>query len=100
ISTPIRRIRSVCCAPAVTGHATEPPRSVMNSRRLKRFIRMRLPGSRAPRILPKIAHRGSGLCLEVHLSEVGSLPPLADFVAEVFSGWRTKILRPVDALYV
>ena len=27
------------------------------------------------------------------------LPPLADIVAKVFLGWRTKILRAADALY-
>src|SRR5262245_6705347 len=35
MSTPIRRMRSGCCAPAASGHAaTAPPRSTMNSRRL------------------------------------------------------------------
>jgi hypothetical protein len=29
----IRRIRSVCCARAASGHAAAPPNSVMNSRR-------------------------------------------------------------------
>src|SRR5262245_6277100 len=29
-----RRIRSACCARAVSGHAAAPPSSVMNSRRL------------------------------------------------------------------
>jgi hypothetical protein len=34
IGTPIRRIRSGCCARAATGHvAAAPPSSVMNSRR-------------------------------------------------------------------
>jgi len=32
ISTPIRRIRSGCCARAVSGKASVPPRRVMNSR--------------------------------------------------------------------
>jgi hypothetical protein len=31
--TPIRRIRSGCCAHAANGHAATPPRSAMNSRR-------------------------------------------------------------------
>jgi hypothetical protein len=34
ISTPIRRIRSICCARAANGHAAAPWSSVMNSRRL------------------------------------------------------------------
>jgi hypothetical protein len=35
ISTPMRRIRSPCCARAASGHATvAPPSSVMKSRRL------------------------------------------------------------------
>src|SRR5215510_12593504 len=34
ISTPIRRIRSGCCARPASGHAAAPPSSVMNSRRL------------------------------------------------------------------
>jgi hypothetical protein len=33
MSTPIRRIRSVCCARAAGGHVAAPPSSVMNSRR-------------------------------------------------------------------
>ena len=40
MSTPMRRIRSPCCARAVSGHAAAaPPRSVMNARRfiMKRF---------------------------------------------------------------
>jgi len=41
ISTPIRRIRSVCCARAASGHVTAaPPSSVMKSRR---FIRSPYP---------------------------------------------------------
>jgi hypothetical protein len=32
VSTPMRRTRSPCCA--ASGHATAPPRSVMNWRRL------------------------------------------------------------------
>src|SRR5262249_20518553 len=32
--TPMCRIRSPCCARAASGHATAPPTSVMNSRRL------------------------------------------------------------------
>ena len=36
ISAPIRRIRSLCCARAVSGHAAAPPSSAMNERR---FIR-------------------------------------------------------------
>ena len=35
MSTPMRRIRSACCARAASGHAAAaPPSSVMNSRRL------------------------------------------------------------------
>src|SRR5215831_14248973 len=34
MSTPMRRMRLPCCAPAASGHAAAPPRSVMNSRRL------------------------------------------------------------------
>ena len=34
MSTPMRRIRSLCCARAASGHAAAPPTSVMNSRRL------------------------------------------------------------------
>ena len=34
MSTPMRRIRSGCCARAASGHAAAPPSSVMNSRRL------------------------------------------------------------------
>jgi hypothetical protein len=35
MSTPMRRIGPLCCAPAASGHAAAvPPRSVMNSRRL------------------------------------------------------------------
>ena len=34
ISTPIRRVRSGCCARAPNGHVTAPPINVMNSRRL------------------------------------------------------------------
>ena len=33
MSTPMRRIRSGCCARAASGHAAAPPSSVMNSRR-------------------------------------------------------------------
>ena len=41
-STPMRRIRSPCCARAASGHATAaPPRSVMNSRRFIRSPRRR-----------------------------------------------------------
>jgi hypothetical protein len=37
--TPMRRMRSRCCARAVSGHATAaPPRSVMNSRRPMKAI--------------------------------------------------------------
>ena len=37
MSTPMRRIRSACCARAVSGHAAAaPPSSVMTSRRLNR----------------------------------------------------------------
>ena len=32
-STPMRRVRSRCCARAATGHAAAPPSNVMNSRR-------------------------------------------------------------------
>ena len=40
ISTPIRRIRSPCCALAVSGHvAAAPPMSVMKSRRFTRLPR-------------------------------------------------------------
>jgi hypothetical protein len=34
-STPMRRIRSPCCARAASGHAAAPPRSVMNTRRVR-----------------------------------------------------------------
>ena len=33
MSTPIRRTRSACCAPAARGHATVPPSPAMNCRR-------------------------------------------------------------------
>lgn len=33
VSTPIRRIRSACCARAASDHAAAPPRSVVNARR-------------------------------------------------------------------
>jgi hypothetical protein len=33
ITTPMRRMRSVCCARAASGHAAAPPSSVMNERR-------------------------------------------------------------------
>src|SRR5262249_52776516 len=32
MSTPMRRIRSPCCARAASGHAAAPPRSVINAR--------------------------------------------------------------------
>jgi hypothetical protein len=35
MSTPMRRIRSGCCACALSGHVAAPPSSVMNSRRFK-----------------------------------------------------------------
>ena len=38
MSTPMRRIRSGCCARAASGHAAAPPISVMNSRRLMGFV--------------------------------------------------------------
>src|SRR5262245_57572878 len=33
MSTPIRRMGPLCCAPAASGHATAPPTSPINSRR-------------------------------------------------------------------
>jgi hypothetical protein len=33
MTTPMRRIRSRCCARAASGHAAAPPSSVMNARR-------------------------------------------------------------------
>ena len=42
MSTPMRRIRSPCCARATIGHAAAPPRSVMNSRRLMCSLRLRV----------------------------------------------------------
>jgi hypothetical protein len=42
VNTPIRRIRSRCCAPAASGHTVAaPPRRVMNSRRFTRSPRRR-----------------------------------------------------------
>jgi HNH endonuclease len=41
ISTPIRRIRSPCCARAASGHAVAPPSNVMNARRFTRSPRQR-----------------------------------------------------------
>src|SRR6266545_7620745 len=41
MSTPMRRIRSRCCARAASGHAAAPPSSVMNSRRFIRSPRRR-----------------------------------------------------------
>src|SRR5262245_12958919 len=38
ISTPMRRIRSPCCARAANGHAAAPPSSVMKSRRFILYI--------------------------------------------------------------
>src|SRR5262249_2639399 len=45
ISTPMRRIRSGCCARAASGHVAAPPSSVMNARRLL----IRSPRRRASR---------------------------------------------------
>ena len=43
MSTPMRRIRSRCCARAASGHAAAaPPSSVMNSRRLMCSLRLRV----------------------------------------------------------
>jgi hypothetical protein len=55
MSTPTRRIRSPCCAPAVSGHAAAPPSRVMNSRRL-----MRLP--RTKDHVDKTEHSTNGTC--------------------------------------
>ena len=50
INTPMRRTRSRCCAPAASGHAVAPPRSVMNSRLFTRSPRRRgRAASGAPR---------------------------------------------------
>jgi len=47
IKTPIRRIRSGCCARAASGHAAAaPPSSVMNERRLMPDMRL-LPAAAA-----------------------------------------------------
>src|SRR5262249_13827237 len=47
-STPIRRIRSACCACAASGHtAVAPPMSVMNSRLFTRSPRRRGPAASA-----------------------------------------------------
>jgi len=41
ISTPMRRIRSPCCALALSGHAATPPRNVMSSWRFTQSPRRR-----------------------------------------------------------
>ena len=43
MSTPMRRIRSGCCAPTASGHVAAPPRSVMNSRRLIEHLALSPP---------------------------------------------------------
>jgi len=43
MKTPMRRIRSACCARAASGHAAAPPSSVMKSRRFIASRSSRLP---------------------------------------------------------
>src|SRR5262249_43947592 len=72
MSTPMRRMRSACCARAASGHAAAAPSSVMNPRRLMSGIRI------PPRGLPHAQPTTHGLarpwsrpklvCIE-HLSD-------------------------------
>jgi hypothetical protein len=69
MSTPISRIRSVCCARAASGSAAAPPMSVMKSRRLM--------GSLSPRITPYHIAVGMPPCdhnkIDRRMAEVGQL---------------------------
>jgi hypothetical protein len=58
----MRRIRSLFCAPAVSGHAVAaPPSSVMNSRRLIAFLRTRDFGQDGSTSKQEIATSESGV---------------------------------------
>ena len=72
ISTPMRRIRSACCARAATDHAAAPPSRAMNSRRLMRVPILQGHRSHSNRDF------GSALC-DVRLgSEADICSPTAD----------------------
>jgi hypothetical protein len=64
ISTPMRRMRSACCAPAASGHAAAPPKSVMNLRRLIGSLSPRVPPYHIVVAMPSCASqqnwRGNG----------------------------------------
>src|SRR6516165_5856802 len=86
MSTPMRRVRSGCCARAARGHpAAAPPTSVMNSRRLTgRPLKQRVLPYHAEGC---IVHHGKfGLLMSAlgqkqtsrHLQPMSALPPKAD----------------------
>src|SRR5262245_29965348 len=78
ISTAMRRIAPPCCARAASGHAAAPPRSVMNSRRLK--SNMGIPPAIWPcfTLLDRFGHHG-GVVMD------NEPPPVAPFVDEGIS---------------
>src|SRR5262245_59038501 len=98
VITPMRGIRSVCCAPAASGHAAAPPMSVMNSRRLmaaRSFDHLVGAGEQGRRHFEAESLGGNQIDHQVELGrlfdwEIARLRPAQDFV-DILSGTPIEI---------
>jgi hypothetical protein len=116
MSTPIRRMRSGCCARAASGHtATAPPSSVMNWRRLRSsmgspepavpaYPRLRMPRKR-PQVLGVGLNRSD--CEIVHIVvldgpegmfDFGRILPRLDLMS-AYNPLTATALAPTDARF-
>ena len=80
---PIRRMRSRCCARAASGHATAPPRTVMNSRR-------RIPDTGFP---------SQSVCRTINLPPTQRRVPVADLNCSEFRGCRLRGEREMTPIW-
>src|SRR5258708_4317020 len=119
ITTPIRRVRARCWAPATIGRATAAPqRSEMNSRRfmsvapkqgrMETITRQRAAVACAGRVGTRIIGRYPCWTARCRGQPLAPFRPhwpilrlrlLADIVAKLFLGCRSNILGPAGALY-
>src|SRR5712672_1799670 len=86
----MRAIRAGCCPPAASGHATAPPTSPINSRRLRWFaISTNSTSTQRCRASP-VNRRKDGVCYTSRMAKKTTLNEIGEMLAHVVKHRATK----------